>query len=86
MSKSKWEMWKEKNAGDSVVPWDMLNPKITKLTEEKAKKRLDLCLSCDRLIKATTQCKECGCFMNAKTKLPHAFCPIGKWGAVDANN
>lgn len=79
MTKSKWELWKEKNPGDSVRPWDMINPKIEKLSEEKSQKRLDICFGCDRLIKLTTQCKECGCFMNAKTKLPHASCPIGKW-------
>lgn len=79
MTKNKWELWKEKNPGDSVRPWDMINPKIEKISEEEAKKRLDICFSCDRLIKLTTQCKECGCFMNLKTKLPHASCPIGKW-------
>jgi hypothetical protein len=86
MSNSRWDIWKEKNKGDKVVPWDIINPKINKLSEEESQKRLDMCLSCDRLIKVTTQCKECGCFMNAKTKLPHAYCPIGKWGALDAIN
>lgn len=81
MKKSKWELWKEKNPGDSVRPWDMMNPKIERVSDEIAKKRYDMCLSCDKLIHVTKQCKECGCFMNAKTKLPHASCPIGKWGA-----
>jgi hypothetical protein len=76
---SKWQEWQEKNK-DTVKPWDMLNPNIEKLSEEVAQKRLDMCLGCDRLIKITNQCKECGCFMNLKTKLPNAFCPIGKWG------
>jgi hypothetical protein len=76
---SKWKEWQEKNK-DTVKPWDMLNPNIEKLSEEVAQKRLDMCLGCDRLIKITNQCKECGCFMNLKTKLPNAFCPIGKWG------
>jgi len=76
---SKWKEWQEKN-NDKVKPWDMFNPNIEKLSEEVAQKRLDMCLGCDRLIKITNQCKECGCFMNLKTKLPNAFCPIGKWG------
>jgi hypothetical protein len=76
---SKWQEWQEKN-NDNVKPWDMFNPNIEKLSEEIAQKRLDMCLGCDRLIKITNQCKECGCFMNLKTKLPNAFCPIGKWG------
>ena len=76
---SKWNDWKEQNK-NTVKPWDMLNPNIEKLSEEVANKRLDICLGCDRLIKLTNQCKECGCFMNLKTKLPNATCPIGKWG------
>jgi len=79
MSKSKWELWKEKNPGDSVRPWDMINPKVKRVSKNKAEKRLNICLSCDRLIKLTNQCKECGCFMDAKTKLSHASCPLGKW-------
>jgi hypothetical protein len=79
MTKSKWELWKEKNTGDTVRPWDMINPKIEKLSKEDAQKRLDICMSCDRLFKKTVQCKECGCYMPAKTQLPHASCPLGKW-------
>lgn len=79
MTKSKWELWKEKGKGDPVRPWDMINPKIERVSEQEANKRLNICLGCDRLIKLTTQCKECGCFMNAKTKLAHSSCPLGKW-------
>ena len=76
---SKWEIWKEKNNGDTVRPWDMINPKIKKLPKKDFNKRLNICLGCDRLIKLTNQCKECGCFMDLKAQLPHATCPIGKW-------
>jgi peptide deformylase len=79
VNKNKWQIWKEKNIGDQARPWDMINPKIQKLSEEESKKRLDICLSCDRLFTKTSQCKECGCYMPAKTKLPHASCPLGKW-------
>jgi hypothetical protein len=79
MSKTKWEIWKEKNVGDKVRPWDMLNPKIEEVSEKIFKDRINTCLSCDRLIKKTMQCKECGCFMNLKAKLPHATCPLDKW-------
>jgi hypothetical protein len=37
------------------------------------------------LIKLTSQCKKCGCFMEAKTKLPNAECPIGKWDKVSVS-
>ena len=79
MTKTKWQLWKEKNNGDIVRPWDIINPKIEKLPKKEYQKRLDICLGCDRLIKSTKQCKECGCFMNIKTQLPHASCPLGKW-------
>lgn len=82
MSKSKWEMWKQKN--DNATFWDFLNPNIEKVSLEVSKQRLDICISCDKLIISTKQCKICKCFMTAKTKLPHASCPIGKWGKVDA--
>jgi hypothetical protein len=77
--KNKWQMWKEKNPEDPARPWDLLNPKIKNVSPEVAKKRLDICYGCDRLIKSTHQCKECGCIMNLKVKLPHASCPLGKW-------
>lgn len=44
-----------------------------------AKQRLDTCLRCPRLNTHTNTCKECGCFVHAKTKLTRASCPLGKW-------
>ena len=40
--------------------------------------RMKICLDCPQLTKAK-RCKECGCFMVAKTKLTDATCPLGKW-------
>lgn len=57
----------------------MLNPNTKRAEDDLAKQRLDICLSCPELIKLTVQCKKCGCFMSAKTKLDSAKCPIGKW-------
>lgn len=74
--KTPWQIWREAN---SVKPWDLLNPNQPRATEELALKRLDICNGCEHLIKLTTQCKKCGCFMNAKTKLQNATCPIEKW-------
>jgi len=62
----------------SVKPWDLLK-KDNWTDAEIADARMDVCRACDRLIQATTTCKECGCFMIAKTKLEHATCPLGKW-------
>lgn len=73
---SAWQEWK-KNLGDSR-PWDLLN-KNNYVEESIEKNRYDICLQCPELIKLTSQCKLCGCFMTGKTKLKAASCPIGKW-------
>lgn len=69
----------------SVKPWDMLN-KENYTDDETAQNRFDTCLNCEFLIKLTKTCKKCGCFMQAKTKLAGAHCPVGKWGAVARNS
>lgn len=74
--KSRWEQYKEKNG---VTPLDMLNPKTKHAEEDLATTRLNICKECPELIQLTTQCKQCGCFMAAKTKLEAAKCPLGKW-------
>jgi hypothetical protein len=76
MEKSKWQQYKEKNG---VTPLDLLNPMTKSASEELAKSRMLICKACPELIKLTIQCKKCGCFMAAKTKLEKASCPIGKW-------
>lgn len=79
MSSSAWKRWKEANR-NNAKPWDMLNPNVERAPEDVAQKRLNICLSCDRFMKTTRTCKECGCLMDAKTKIGYAFCPLGKWG------
>ena len=74
--KSRWQLYKEKNG---VTPLDMLNPKTRDAAPDEAKRRYDICLECPELLQVTKQCKQCGCFMNLKTKLLAAKCPIGKW-------
>jgi len=74
---SKWEEYK-KNLGETR-PWDLVNPNTEWVSDEVAKQRYSICQGCPELIKLTKQCKKCGCFMAAKTKLQKATCPIGKW-------
>jgi len=76
MSKSRWEQYREKNG---VTPLDLLNPATKSADKEVAILRMQTCLSCPELIKISHQCKKCGCFMDIKTKLSAAKCPIGKW-------
>lgn len=82
MSESAWQRWKKANRGNAK-PWDMLNPNVKRVAEDISEKRLNICISCDRFAKMTRTCKECGCLMDAKTKLGNAFCPLGKWGQVE---
>jgi hypothetical protein len=61
-------------------PWDLFNKNIGRVETIVAEKRLSICETCPNFIKSTTQCKECGCIMKLKAKLPNASCPINKWG------
>jgi hypothetical protein len=63
----------------SVKPWDLFNPQEARVSLDVLEERLQICSTCPQFIKATKQCKKCGCFMAAKTKLKMASCPIGKW-------
>ena len=72
-----WQRYKQ-NLGETR-PWDLLNPNVEHASEELAKERYSICQACPELIKLTKQCKKCGCFMYAKTKLQQATCPLGKW-------
>lgn len=63
-------------------PWDLFNQKLGRVEGPIAEERMAICRACPQLIQSLGQCKECGCFMEAKTKLPNASCPLGKWGTV----
>lgn len=63
-------------------PWDLFDAKIGRVAEEVANKRLGICQGCEHYIALSHQCAECGCIMNAKVKLPNAFCPLRKWNVA----
>jgi len=60
-----------------------------------AKARLDICEACKHFRKTTRTCgtaikgnkvgskRLCGCFMDIKTTLKFATCPMSKWGALE---
>lgn len=41
--------------------------------------RMAICRSCPFFKLPFNKCEKCGCFMDLKTKLENARCPIGKW-------
>ena len=63
-------------------PWDLLDPNMPRVTDKVRQERINACNGCEFLIKFTKQCKKCGCFMKAKSLIPWASCPVGKWDAV----
>ena len=67
------------------MPWDLLDPRIPRVSEETFNKRWNICQSCDELRPRTKTCKQCNCFMQTKTTLPNAYCPLGHWDAEDFN-
>jgi hypothetical protein len=72
--------WKEYKAKlGETRPWDLVKPSVEWAPKEQAQSRYLICSECPRLLTATNQCKECGCFMKLKTQLANARCPIGKW-------
>ena len=73
---SRWQEYKEKNG---VTPLDFLNPKTKIAESEHSNAMYEICKECPEFIQISKQCKQCGCFMNLKTKLENARCPIGKW-------
>jgi hypothetical protein len=55
---------------------DLNDPELINLPAEKLK-RIEICGSCDRNIKA--HCSECACPISALTMFSFKTCPIGKW-------
>jgi len=61
-------VFKEAVSGNSVLADEFLTAK-----------RIEVCNTCEFLIKDQFRCSKCGCFMKAKTKILVAKCPIDKW-------
>jgi hypothetical protein len=49
------------------------------VSEDVQKRRWEICSSCVHLYQPTRNCRLCGCFMQVKTALASAKCPINKW-------
>jgi len=65
-------------------PWDIFNKNLGRVETVVAAERMEICRACPRFF-PTGNCLECGCFMIAKTKLPNASCPLGKWDEVQVS-
>lgn len=54
---------------------------IATTSSDVQESRMAICRECEHLTKLK-RCRQCGCFMDAKTWLADQECPIGKWNKV----
>lgn len=64
---------------DEVKPWDLLNPNEPRSDKDLKEERLAICKACTHFNKQLRKCTKCGCFMDLKTTLERASCPVGMW-------
>lgn len=69
----------ESNNERDVKPWDLLNPKAPRSPQDLKAERLAICHQCPKFSLKLQKCTLCGCFMQLKTELAKAKCPIGHW-------
>lgn len=68
------------NQGPKDMPKQSIGEKVSsgiQSWKQNADFRMKICNTCPHY--KAPRCKLCGCFMIAKTKIPQARCPAGKW-------
>lgn len=64
---------------DDVSFFELFDPNSPKSEKDLIEYRLSICNECPFLNKTFMKCRKCGCFMELKTTLAKAKCPIGNW-------
>ena len=64
---------------DDVTFFDLFDPSKPRSDQELIEQRLAICKVCPAFRPKSQTCNKCGCFMQLKTTLIQAKCPIGKW-------
>jgi hypothetical protein len=67
-----------KDNGD-VEFLDLFDPRQPRSDKDLKEERLAICMECPALNKNLMKCTKCGCFMQLKSTLRQATCPVGKW-------
>lgn len=49
-------------------------------------KRMEVCKACEHYDKKWKKCGQCGCFMEFKSLLPSAKCPLDKWKNINIDS
>jgi hypothetical protein len=47
--------------------------------EEEQIRRMEICKTCEYFSSEDVRCRKCGCFLEQKTSLTSAKCPLQKW-------
>ena len=58
---------------------DLLAGRVILTEAELSRERLKVCEDCPSFRKLSRQCALCNCFLDLKTKLVAASCPIERW-------
>jgi hypothetical protein len=64
---------------DDVKFTDLFDPNQPRSDRELIESRLKICNTCEWFKKSLQKCRKCGCFMQLKTTLKQAKCPIERW-------
>ena len=86
----RWHLWRYRAAkwalARMVMPaWKYLDAVVKAAAgqandqHDKARLRLEICKRCPAFDPKLHRCRDCGCFMPAKTQLDGAKCPQGRW-------
>lgn len=74
-----------KNAISSGI--DYIKSGFKNSDEEEKQRRMEICTGntekgipqCPSYDKEQNRCRECGCFLNLKTRMESGSCPLGRW-------
>jgi hypothetical protein len=58
---------------------DLFDPRKPRSENDEIARRLEICKTCPFFLARSQRCRKCGCFMQLKTTLKQAKCPVGKW-------
>jgi hypothetical protein len=64
---------------DDVVFTDLFKIDEPRANKQTIEERLAICNKCPFFSKTFRKCRQCGCFMDLKTTLQRAKCPVGHW-------
>ena len=74
-----WEQMKNFQQFAKFVGQNVVDGNEVFVSEEKMKKREEICQDCSQFNRDSKRCYLCGCYMEVKWKFKSAECPISMW-------